>query len=579
MLVSVTLVLLIMLMFGEIFGLATGTLQTQRGITQNDQRSRTLTIVIKGDLAKRTFRNVIPFAANEQPGSFGNDPNMLGGDLDNRQGYFHYSENVPDDDTDDVLQFTVRSTITQQNDDTSPYYGRAFTPWEPGTAYQVGNFICPTTGNGWVYVCTGAGVSATAEPSWPTTLGTGVTDGSATWDAYLNMPLQQNQPDSDDGIPGNCSATSTEAEICYFLRNGTLYRRVQLIRQPLDIEPQPTFTFPPASTPPTADIFNDTAALYTYNGSFLRDFDFSAFHVPGALTANQGVRFHGPQSLFNHYQEPGSTTTPLGVPAYRFGFHHFVVGSTASGQPREFVGTGATRRFIGRFVHEETSFRGATPADNFGYPFDDTTSPMSNAALTLNDKGIVTQYFGDPSSRRAEDIMMTNVHSFDVKIWDDFLGGFYDVGHAEDEDTIGNGNGTLDTGEDLNGNGSIDPGIYNYSSPYHFNLAFGPNPLPAGAPDPVNRVYDTWHSQMDLDGDGTLEAPPFRPVSFGADGLPGTAGVDDDLNGTVDDFSEALFPNTDDSFLPLRAIRITIRFLDEGSDQMRQMTIVHSLTD
>lgn len=34
-----------------------------------------------------------------------------------------------------------------------------------------------------------------------------------------------------------------------------------------------------------------------------------------------------------------------------------------------------------------------------------------------------------------------------------------------------------------------------------------------------------------------------------------------------------------DNWKPLRAIQITVRFYDVTSDQMRQQTIVHSLTD
>lgn len=43
-----------------------------------------------------------------------------------------------------------------------------------------GTLVEPTTANGFVYICSVAG-TATGEPTWPTTLGTTVTDGGVTW--------------------------------------------------------------------------------------------------------------------------------------------------------------------------------------------------------------------------------------------------------------------------------------------------------------------------------------------------------------------------------------------------------------
>lgn len=54
--------------------------------------------------------------------------------------------------------------------------------WAASTAYAVNNCVKPTTLNGYWYKCTVAGTSGTAEPTWPTTVGTTVTDGGATWE-------------------------------------------------------------------------------------------------------------------------------------------------------------------------------------------------------------------------------------------------------------------------------------------------------------------------------------------------------------------------------------------------------------
>src|SRR5436305_3616112 len=100
MLISVALVMLMMVMFAQIFQFASSSVGKMRGIAENDQRSRTLQTVIKADLDKRTYRWVYPFAANENPGAATSN-------IANRQGYLYISENNPFNPLDDVLQFTV----------------------------------------------------------------------------------------------------------------------------------------------------------------------------------------------------------------------------------------------------------------------------------------------------------------------------------------------------------------------------------------------------------------------------------------------------------------------------------------
>ena len=91
MLVAVTLVLMMMMMFAQVFEVAADINTKVRGLSRNDQRSRLVSTIIVSDLEKRTFRSVIPFASGETTG--GRDR-----DLENRQGYFFVSENDPDDD-------------------------------------------------------------------------------------------------------------------------------------------------------------------------------------------------------------------------------------------------------------------------------------------------------------------------------------------------------------------------------------------------------------------------------------------------------------------------------------------------
>lgn len=61
--------------------------------------------------------------------------------------------------------------------------------WAATTAYtaieegdrKVGDRVKPTTANGFWYACTTAGTSGASEPTWPTTIGNTVTDGTVEW--------------------------------------------------------------------------------------------------------------------------------------------------------------------------------------------------------------------------------------------------------------------------------------------------------------------------------------------------------------------------------------------------------------
>jgi hypothetical protein len=57
--------------------------------------------------------------------------------------------------------------------------------WTATTGFSVDKYVKPTVvnTNGWFYICTTAGTSGAAEPTWPTTLGNTVTDGTVVWTA------------------------------------------------------------------------------------------------------------------------------------------------------------------------------------------------------------------------------------------------------------------------------------------------------------------------------------------------------------------------------------------------------------
>jgi prepilin-type N-terminal cleavage/methylation domain-containing protein len=510
MLVSVALVLLMMSLFAQVFQIAAGTVSTQRGIMENDQRARSIQTVVTTDLNNRTFQYVWPWAL--RPSGHVSKVNFEESQMN---GYFYISENDPYDDTDDVLQFTAKINRTVSSlSETDRYIGRAT---QVGTSF--------------------------------------------------------NQPDMDDGLMGNRSSQSSTAEICYFMRRGhsgrpgALYRRVLLVREPS----QASFDDQPLTPAIGGEKIFDSTSTVNYPGNvagspppprvFWNDFDFSARPLGPGLN---GVTFN--------------TLSSLRSPANRFGFQ-FDDGTGNAQKPREYLTTGD---YFGRFTMEETSHA------NFAYPFISSPSPMSQAfgALTIDAAtGVVEELKHNGTSRRGEDLLLANVVSFDVKVWDDFAnsgaGGFVDIG--EDAAAL-------------------------YSMGRRTNPDFGPGGSAS------NRVYDTWHPPKVSAPSG--QYPPFEALLYrsstqrwnsttaaGAEGTVVLAANASDYPGDpvyfVKTGATTATPPTNsglsiptpivygarvfdslgfewlvaDNRRPMRAIQITVRFLDGTSQQLRSVTM------
>ena len=506
MLVSVTLVLMMMMMFAQVFEIASGIHVKIRGVTRNDQRTRILTRTLRADLDKRTMRHATPFRFGEHLAT-----NLADRDLDNRQGYFSVSENNPQNDLDDVLQFTARTSISLQNVDSTRF---------AGASNNLANMAEDANNNNQL------------DPGEDI-------NGNGQLDSGLNG-VGFNQPDWDDGVYDNVSE-SIAAEISYFLRNGILYRRVLLLRQPAYGGGQPTNTAGNPIVPAYAGL----------ERPFWYDFDFSA-HFDSVL----GIpRFHGLDSLDNSGSLSGY---PLGYRRHRFGHSH------VTGIPREFTPDG---QFIGRFTHEETSH----PA--FTYPRivdQQNPSPMDGNAFgqspQLGTDGVLTRFRNGP--RRAEDVLMTNVHSFDIKVLRDAQAPWsrpepydvaFDTGHPRENAGLGlatlprnwmpgklfpsedaNGNDVLDSGEDQNNNGVLD---YTYVRSVE-----------------RHRHMSLWYRVVQPGTSGQIE--PNWPKNAGQRVVDGSV----------------IWEAAHDPFQAL-AIQATVRFLDPHSGHMRQATILHSLVN
>jgi len=380
----VTLVLLMMTLFGEIFGLATSSMDLQRAIAENDQQIRTLTTVLRSDLQKRTFRNVLPYYPLETQ----DDAAAPFGD---REGYFYISLNSSLNAVDNVLQFTVHSRIVEELADDAPYYGR--------TARLPGNFLA-----------------------------------------------SQNQPEHDDGeITPNGAGSSPAAEICYFVRGGNLYRRQMLLREPLAAtgadDSQP-------ARDDGADYFAPASGPLYASTQFWEDFDYSSVlrfnggnpegsGFVGADSLSNATLLSPHASPLTGMQIPLHGITPLGQPRYRFGFDPFTglsreFGDTSGASPGDRNG----EFFIGRFTQAETSstsftyphiYPGSpTPVGN-GNPMDSSGTPLTDAG-----DGSVSEY--PAGSRIGEDLLLTGVHEFQIEVWDQRAGRFVEIGYGNPSD-------------------------------------------------------------------------------------------------------------------------------------------------
>lgn len=573
LLVVITLVLIMMTMFTQIFSIVTTSLSQQRGIAENDQRGRMLSVTVRGDLDHRTFRNVLPFRAKE-------DTTLPSANLALRAGYFEIDEGDPASDIDDVLQFTTSVNIQTKSTDTSPYLGNAInlssvsaTVGANQISFLINNLATLNYAN---YIAINSRVWAnqnTATTSGYPNYNSGyvVTNVTSNWTSStpgtttvtvsttvaqtgtVILFLSEYEPDFDDGIHGNQVGKSSFAEVCYFLRYGTLYRRVLLIR-----EGRASGDAQPVSSTNVALLGNGTSENYApANSTFWRDFDYSAFYYNGNLTTglDKGVRFHNSTvSLSNGskneliFNFPTSAYLPfsLGTPHFRFGH------STTNGQPQgastsAYLASGAGAGVpinIGRFNLQECS------SNVFGYPGYLPNDPVSGAATTNPfDRqnisidpisGLVPEY-NTGTDRRGADILLTNVLTFDVKVWDPFNLDFVNLGDT-----------TYPSGPFSANNVAV------VDYPQFSSTRVVGGRLNTAYPSNGQYVFDTWHpSAFVTFGGNTYAEPPYMPY----------------VN-TKDTYGRSINVAT-----PLTMIQIIINYRDISSNQIRQMTIRQSLVD
>jgi type IV pilus assembly protein PilY1 len=146
--------------------------------------------------------------------------------------------------------FKANSSDTAQAANYWKYLGDTAAPaWAAGTAYTAGQIRRPTTANGYVYTVRTAGTSGSTQPTWPTSDGKLVTDGTVIWVTGIlptNSVCDTSVSTSSQEI---CTDGSVTSSTCAAASKTALWRKV---------------TVSSSSGPGTSDERQNFANWYTY---------------------------------------------------------------------------------------------------------------------------------------------------------------------------------------------------------------------------------------------------------------------------------------------------------------------------
>ena len=401
---------------------------------------------------------------------------------------------------------------------------------------------------------------------------------------------------------------SHEAEVAWFVRGHTLYRRVRLIAPhvlaDLDVVGSDGVVGP-------ADLTALRVDTSTYG--FFGVYDISARPATDAAGNNGWV----PNTLgdltirenrFGHRVHPADGNAlyrleswgQMGLPTLRECSHpNWMTWTNVNSRPGFPVPV--SQIDLWNYPHPWQPLNAGDPP---------VVEPVTGTVLQYGNMGNVIGYEGP---RVAEDVILTNVIGFDVKVWDPqapILRGVNDLGTPLDltDESARPDYGSIGSVHLAQGDFGYNLALAHYmvemakpnpadriaayfpvnrgsyvdlGYPYYSLNAYGLLPSSYATTFSSRRWYDTWsssyeHDGVDQDGDGTADE--------GSDGFdsPGN-GLDDDGNGTVDDNDDTGNGIVDDYFeveapppyrVPLRGIQVKIRTFEPDSRQVREVTLV-----
>lgn len=550
MMVVLALTLFMMTLFTSLFVQATGGMNNAQGITRIDQSLRTTITVLRKDLSD------VVLQGPQTPGGAFISERPTG-------GYFMIEENSPairqgldqwnmpvEVDVDDVLAFTAQRDGTSAQE---MFYGSVIHS-SPATDYELflDNYGSPQ--------------------SRFDNLNDGVTSSRYAEIVYFLRPsdfqpsadevrghLKEDDADSDDPR----ATTSTLLRPVLY----TLYRR-QLVVLEDDIANAPELT----GTVPVENYYSKfeiSAKPDPDNPQYMK------FNTIGSLDLrrNRFGLYHDPSLEDNDY--PLSWTGP----------------SSNSSETREYFrlnnnATGDRMQWFGRPISLETNL----PLQNF---FESIATAITNEDADPDENGVIgsslnaTNDFDDADAawrsdssvpyRYGEDVLLENVISFDIKVYDDdprvesnatIAAGslptiavnttrnsgtvvadqrapeFIDLGYRGDEGGVWTSANTAytDTSSDL----SYSQNQTTFGFPARWRLPGVALTTSAPAYSPV-RTYDTWSDEYEINPDAAVaNGTTLRPIPY---------------------------PK------PLRAIQIKIRTLDPKSGVVREVALIHRFSE
>ena len=298
---------------------------------------------------------------------------------------------------------------------------------------------------------------------------------------------------------------SDVAEVAWFLRGNTLYRRVLVVN--------------PGAVVPVG------GAMGFYTGN-----DVSVRLVNGKLLANSLADLAKRENRFAHhtqaYPYDVRNWALLGLPTLQeCSSSNWIAGGTAPTGVWYSGGPGLTPL-------------SQSPPGCF-YDFWRQGAAAWQSSVTDATTGTLTAY---SNGQRTDDVILTNVIGFDVKVWDPGVNMYVDLGY----DNVNYDPNYAPTG-------GVPAKLF-----YHTGV-------PQSGLQSINQVartYDTWSTHYETEG---------RQAGDTAAGQS-TNGLDDNNNGLVDEPLELIAPPPYPA--PLRGIQVKIRTFDPDSRQIREVTVI-----
>jgi hypothetical protein len=331
-----------------------------------------------------------------------------------------------------------------------------------------------------------------------------------------------------DGNMIDGTIQSDVAEVAWFLRGTTLHRRVLLV------------------VPGVAQNSN-FAKLSSSKGTFFANNDISVRLVGGKIVPNSLGDLTKRENRFAHPVD----AFPFDVRRWglRLGLPTLAECSSPS--------------WMSKWVNGTTPLPPST-LPSLSQQIDMWDSSNVAKAFKVPAGASPDQFLAQDGTRLADDIVLTNVIGFDVKVWEpaanNGAGGYMDLGYNGDK---------------------FDPTLVppqGPTTPRFDHLGAPKSGLVATASTP--RVYDSYCFSYENEGIYKFNASG-NPVQLSPSNYPAglgqwpagtsTNGLDDDGNGVVDDANELItqppYP------VPLRGIQVKIRCFEPDSRQIREITI------